>query len=194
MTHWAPPSEKGKFTGSWFGLDVGLIVSWSLSGYLIETYGWEWSFYAPAIFSCVAAILSFFIAYDTPANHPRISTDEREYIERSLMDVNVTTKVCCFSFYFLFKSFLIFWILSYKKGMATNMEYDPIDTIFVIAHSPNWPNLERFFHSNIDSEISKRNPWLSDSVNWIFDQFTVCYSIDFSSMLWSAKRLSHWQN
>ena len=34
------------------------------------------------------------LAHSTPADHPRISSDERNYIERSLDSENTRTKVC----------------------------------------------------------------------------------------------------
>jgi len=32
----------------------------------------------------ICSIMWFFLVYDSPAQHPRISTEEREYIEKAL--------------------------------------------------------------------------------------------------------------
>lgn len=66
---------------------IGTVATWPLAGILIETIGWEWGFYVTAMLTAVMALVWYLITYDTPAEHPRISDKEREYIENSLMGV-----------------------------------------------------------------------------------------------------------
>jgi len=40
-----------------------------------------------------SAILWSFLVYDSPAHHPRISTEERDYIQKAL-NTNVDANVC----------------------------------------------------------------------------------------------------
>lgn len=45
--HWAPPAEKGKFISSLLGGAIGTVVTWSLTGPVIEAFGWDYAFYIP---------------------------------------------------------------------------------------------------------------------------------------------------
>lgn len=63
-----------------FGSDVGTVITWSLCGILIETFGWQYAFYVPGLIVALFAILWFFLVYDSPAKHPRILEKERSYI------------------------------------------------------------------------------------------------------------------
>jgi MFS family permease len=62
----------------------GTVVTWPLCGLLIETVGWVWAFYVPAIVCIVLALVWFYVVSDSPATHKRISPKEVEYIETSL--------------------------------------------------------------------------------------------------------------
>lgn len=93
MSMWAPPDEKGKFTAALVGSSIGTVVTWPLAGLLIETIGWEFAFYVPAILAAGLTITWYLITFDSPAKHPRISQTERDYIEESLIGIS-NTKVC----------------------------------------------------------------------------------------------------
>jgi len=45
------------------------------------------------VIGVIWAILWFFLVYNTPAQHPRISTEERDYIEKVLVK-KTEQKVC----------------------------------------------------------------------------------------------------
>lgn len=91
---WAPPDELGKFNGSLMGSSFGTIISWTISGVLIENFGWPYSFYGAATLTLAFCAGWWLVVYNSPAEHPRIATEEREYIEMSLVDSKVT-KVSC---------------------------------------------------------------------------------------------------
>lgn len=50
----------------------------------METFGWAYAFYVPAVITLIVTIIWFALVYDSPAQHPRISKDEKEYIENVL--------------------------------------------------------------------------------------------------------------
>jgi len=52
-------------------------------------------------FGVLCAILWFFLVYDSPALHPRISTEERNYIERALNRKVHEEVQCNFKLFFL---------------------------------------------------------------------------------------------
>lgn len=91
ISKWAPPVERGKFISSLLGGTFGTVITWPLSGILVENLGWVYAFYVPAVITIILTIVWYMIVYDTPAQHPRISTEEREHIEKSLGD-NISKK------------------------------------------------------------------------------------------------------
>lgn len=53
-------------------------------GVIIENLGWQFGFYIPAIITFVFVALWYILVADSPADHPRISKEERDYIQESL--------------------------------------------------------------------------------------------------------------
>lgn len=82
---WAPPNEKGKFLATFFGTDIGTVLTWIVCGFLIDKYGWPAAFYGPGLVAALFTILWYFVVFDSPAQHPRILAAEREYIQRSFL-------------------------------------------------------------------------------------------------------------
>lgn len=65
----------------WFtGVSVGTALTMVSSGYLIEYFGWPAVFYGIGAFSIIWFIFWTFLVFDTPADHPRISPEEKNYI------------------------------------------------------------------------------------------------------------------
>lgn len=86
VSKWAPPEEKGKFISALLGGLLGTVMTWSSLGVIIENYGWKFGFYVPAVVAFIITILWYIIVADTPADHPRISSHERDFINKSLGD------------------------------------------------------------------------------------------------------------
>ncbi|XP_074657193.1 sialin-like [Tubulanus polymorphus] len=85
MAAWAPPFERTRLTViAISGAKMGSIVNLALSGVFCEYLGWPSIFYTFGGLSCVWCFCWFFIAYDTPEQHPRISAAEKKYIQESL--------------------------------------------------------------------------------------------------------------
>ncbi|XP_064631101.1 sialin-like [Lineus longissimus] len=97
---WAPPLERSKLAGfTYAGSQVGNILTFPLAGLLCEygfDGGWASIFYITGA-TCVVWFLAWMLlAFDTPAEHPRISVEERDYIENSLkgqMEVDTMKKM-----------------------------------------------------------------------------------------------------
>lgn len=90
MSKWAPPEEKGKFTSALVGGAIGTVTTWALAGWLIETIGWDFGFYVPAILVAAFTILWYFVIFDAPRQHPTIRTEEKEFIEMTLTGITPT--------------------------------------------------------------------------------------------------------
>lgn len=81
ISKWAPPAELGKFGVAILGSNVGTIIAWAMVGPLIAQCGWQWAFYAVGACVMVFLMLWWWNVYDRPAEHPRITPDERDFIE-----------------------------------------------------------------------------------------------------------------
>lgn len=91
VAKWAPPNEKGKFSFTVFGGTLGTVVTWPIAGFLMEGFGWRYGFYVPAIFTVVMTVIWFTVVYNTPAEHPGISLEEKVYIASQIGN-NVSAK------------------------------------------------------------------------------------------------------
>jgi ACS family sodium-dependent inorganic phosphate cotransporter-like MFS transporter 5 len=87
FARWAPPAERsGAVTFVYAGCQLGTVIGMPLSGVLCDygfAGGWPSVFYVFGIIGCVWSVLWFTLCYDTPAVHPYILPDERDYIESS---------------------------------------------------------------------------------------------------------------
>ena len=76
-------------TISFCGSYAGPVLGYALGGFLVEKYG-AYSFLSPFYVSCTLNFIWLIVfclsAHDTPATHPTISQDERDYIERTIGD------------------------------------------------------------------------------------------------------------
>ena len=73
-----------RFTAfSFAGGSFGTVVSLPLSGVLCETLGWESVFYVFGALGVLWFIVWALLVYNGPEFHPRISTEEREYLKVS---------------------------------------------------------------------------------------------------------------
>lgn len=93
VARWAPPEEKGKFISALMGGTLGTVATWSLTGPLLEKYGWASAFYVPGALTFVWCIFWWYLVADTPSEHPRISISERKYILDALGDKIKKSKV-----------------------------------------------------------------------------------------------------
>lgn len=92
ISKWAPPNEKGKFVSAVLGGTFGTVVTWPLCGLILQTIGWPFAFYIPAICTAVVAAFWFYLVSDSPNTHSRISREEREYINKSLIGIESNKK------------------------------------------------------------------------------------------------------
>ena len=85
---WAPPMERSKLaTISYSGAYVGTIISMPLSGWLCASeYGWPSVFYLCGGLGVIWFVLWICLVHSDPSTHPRMSTVELLYIQRSLRD------------------------------------------------------------------------------------------------------------
>lgn len=85
---------------------LGTVIDWSMSGYIIEYIGWHYAFYIVAVILGIHLIFWLCVVYDSPMNHPRISTTEKEFI---LSKLGTTVEEVCWVIYRNVRNFKIFF-------------------------------------------------------------------------------------
>ncbi|XP_066530376.1 sialin [Hoplias malabaricus] len=82
---WAPPLERARLmTLSGAGANFGAFIAFPLTGFICHSLGWPAVFYCCGGAGCLWAVLWFILVSDEPRKHPRISSQEKEYIINSI--------------------------------------------------------------------------------------------------------------
>ncbi|XP_062858042.1 vesicular glutamate transporter 2.2 isoform X2 [Trichomycterus rosablanca] len=82
---WAPPLERSRLaTTSFCGSYAGAVVAMPLAGILVQYSGWSSVFYIYGSFGIVWYMFWILVSYESPAEHPTITEEERLYIEESI--------------------------------------------------------------------------------------------------------------
>lgn len=93
VAHWIPPNERSQFITSYLGSSFGLALSYPLCGFLIDNFGWESSFYVTGLIGIFWYLVWLYVVYDTPKQHPRVTAEERTYIEEKLGNTVTSEKI-----------------------------------------------------------------------------------------------------
>ncbi|KAK6181307.1 hypothetical protein SNE40_009189 [Patella caerulea] len=87
---WAPPNERSRLIGlSYAGGQFGNALIFPIGGFLCHygfDGGWPSVFYVIGSVGFIWTLIWCIFAYDSPAEHPTISTLERDFIQHSLGD------------------------------------------------------------------------------------------------------------
>lgn len=86
--YWIPPIERSRFMSSFQGFSIGIGLTYPLCGFIIANFGWRLVFYTTGVIGMLWCVVWYFLAFNTPGEHPRISQNELEYIE-----LNVSSEV-----------------------------------------------------------------------------------------------------
>lgn len=81
---WIPPHERSKFVTAYLGSSVGIAVLYPIFGAVISLSSWEWVFHLCSILGGIWYIGWLYFVFDSPEKHPRIDSEEKEYILKSL--------------------------------------------------------------------------------------------------------------
>ncbi|XP_011308742.1 putative inorganic phosphate cotransporter isoform X2 [Fopius arisanus] len=90
LSKWVPPNERGRLcTMTYAGAQFGTVISYPISGAMIEFSGWRSVFYSFGAVAVIWSLSFFFIGSDSPAASAgsslcRIGDTERKYIECGL--------------------------------------------------------------------------------------------------------------
>ncbi|KAF5403536.1 putative inorganic phosphate cotransporter [Paragonimus heterotremus] len=94
LGRWIPPNERSRMTAFVnSGSQMGTIIGQSVAGILSQprivgselVSHWPLVHYLIGSLGCLFLIFWFFVVYDDPSCHPRITNDERSYIREELL-------------------------------------------------------------------------------------------------------------
>ncbi|TBW36076.1 MFS transporter [Siculibacillus lacustris] len=88
-TLWFPPQERSIATG-WFnsGSSIGAMITPPLVIWLSTAYGWKPAFVITGLLGCLLSVVWYWL-YRDPESHPRLSPEERLYINSGKVDGTV---------------------------------------------------------------------------------------------------------
>lgn len=93
IANWAPTEEKAIFLSMVNFGGIGAVIGWSMSGHIIEKYGWKYAFYVVAVIGLIFTVLLVIFIYDSPDKHPKIRMKERTFILSKLSTTFTGKKV-----------------------------------------------------------------------------------------------------
>lgn len=90
-------------------INAGGLVAMGISGVLVHAGGWPLAFYFFGVVAVLWFIPWLYLIYNTPDEHPRISSQEKEYIQSGFSEA--TNKKLVGSTFYLFIEYirLIYW-------------------------------------------------------------------------------------
>lgn len=80
VAKWAPPHERARFIWSLLGGTFGTILTYPMIASIAENINWESGWYIPSLLMLVWICVWAVLAYDSPAEHPGITAEEKNYI------------------------------------------------------------------------------------------------------------------
>lgn len=87
VKNWFPPLERGKANATWgIALYFGPAIAMPFFAWIIQSFGWRESFAVLIGMGLVPLLLIAFLTSDSPANHPRITKEELDYIDDAMAE------------------------------------------------------------------------------------------------------------
>ncbi|XP_076291819.1 sialin isoform X2 [Lasioglossum baleicum] len=80
VAQWSPPDEKSRFVWSLLGGTFGTILTYPMVAVIAEQLNWENGWYIPSLLMLVWILFWVVLTYDSPAEHPGITDEEKQYI------------------------------------------------------------------------------------------------------------------
>lgn len=104
------------------GSSIGSALTYPLCGYIIDSFGWEMAFYVCGIIGTIWYIAWYFMVFDSPQQHPRISQKEKDYIVESL-GKNVSKKKVSKTFIRLFYTYKMRTFFAGSNSLETFVNF-----------------------------------------------------------------------
>lgn len=166
-SRWIALSDRSKFMSHLIASSLGAGLTLLFSGYLMNYFGWSSIFYTTGVLATIWSVVWFFLIYDSPTQHPRISATEKNKLLLEVGDQNVKLAPKVTPWIKILTSVPV-WAVSVANLCATF-------TFFVILNQ-----LPSYFHQVLQFNI-KDNGILSALP--FFGNFSFSYSLYNSVLL-----------
>ncbi|RZB39928.1 MFS 1 domain containing protein [Asbolus verrucosus] len=87
-TRWVAPTDTSIFMSHTMASSLGAALTLPVCGYLIAYLGWPSVFYVTGGVALAWTLAWFYLVYDTPEKHPRISNEEKEKVAREIARIS----------------------------------------------------------------------------------------------------------
>lgn len=162
---WIPPDERSHFLTTYLASALGIAVIYPTFGWIISVSCWENVFYLSGAITLIWYVAWYLFMFDTPAKHPMITIEERNYIEDALGDTvqeNLSTpwrklltstqvNLNCLA-YFAY-SFTFMMMLTYFPMYFTNVLQVSLETGTQLS---GYPHLARFALCLVVGKVADR--------------------------------------
>lgn len=81
---WVAPEDTSKFMSHTLACTLGAALTLPISGYLIAYFRWPSVFYTTGTISLIWTFAWFYLIYDSPSKHPRISPAEKQKLQKEI--------------------------------------------------------------------------------------------------------------
>ena len=119
------------------------MISYPLSGYLCTIpvdNGWPFAFYVPGALAAIWYVLWWFLTYNGPDVHPRISEEEKRYIMSTTERVETEKQVNCKQLLFVWKR--VTYLFNLTESVVNTMAVDHhFSTILGHFNCSHWTRL-----------------------------------------------------
>ncbi|XP_023727998.1 vesicular glutamate transporter 2 isoform X6 [Cryptotermes secundus] len=140
--HWIPAIERSRFMSSFQGFSFGIGLTYPLCGFLIAHFGWRVVFYVTGSVGILWCLIWWLLAFDTPAQHPRITPSERRYIESNVGNT----------------------VVGFGSSMAFHFD---VTTSLVNWHHNIWTHLDSLYFHHSWAHVHEDCSWLQYSKEWL---------------------------
>ncbi|KAK6641242.1 hypothetical protein RUM44_012951 [Polyplax serrata] len=91
VPRWVPVEERARFISFAIqGCSLGQVVALPLCGWIITTLGWPSVFYISGTLGLLWYFAWYFLVYDSPDEHPWISSKEKQYLDKHIEKIDPT--------------------------------------------------------------------------------------------------------
>ncbi|XP_026673477.1 vesicular glutamate transporter 1 [Ceratina calcarata] len=81
---WIPPNERSRFVSAYLGSSVGAAITYPLCATVTNWFNWGAAFHVTSMLGVIWSCFWYFLVYNSPEEHPRISDEEKKHILDSI--------------------------------------------------------------------------------------------------------------
>ncbi|CAI5442201.1 unnamed protein product [Caenorhabditis angaria] len=173
---WAPKKEIGFFSAVVLGLEISVVFTMPISGFIISKFGWPTNFYFHGFCLALVTLLWSLLYRDIAENQPIMSEKEKRLVNYA-KDLSKTTKTIAVPYLAIIKTPAVWAIWIACAGNFTiaqfNFTYSYIYLRSALKYSVSEAGLLLFVQMNILLFIRIMSGYLSDAIKFINEKLKI---------------------